>query len=169
MKLILTRHAKSDWSGAMTGDEARPLSGRGRKSAAALGKWMAEHIGRIDRALVSSSTRTRQTWDLIAEHASDAPDPIYFDALYCASEQTILNTLREHGQGTTILIAHNPGIAHFSEALAATPPDHHDFLRYPTGATTVYEIEDWPTLAEGSAKVLDFVLPRDLLSDRGSG
>ena len=40
-RLILTRHAKSAWDDPSMDDHDRPLNDRGRRSARALGDWLA--------------------------------------------------------------------------------------------------------------------------------
>ena len=63
-RLILVRHAKSDWSLGMA-DHDRPLNVRGRASAAAIGRWLREKNLRPDQVLCSTATRTRETLDLL--------------------------------------------------------------------------------------------------------
>ena len=61
--LILLRHAKSDWSGSAP-DFDRPLAERGRAQAPLAGRWLANHVDRIDLAIVSPAERARETWEL---------------------------------------------------------------------------------------------------------
>ncbi len=59
-RLIVMRHAKSDWD-AGVGDHQRPLNGRGRRSAEAIGELLAR-IGEVpDVAYTSSAERARDT------------------------------------------------------------------------------------------------------------
>ena len=53
------------------------------------------------------------------------------------------------------------GIAEFARLLAARAPNHPEFHRYPTAATTVYDfqIADWTAAAFGAGSVLDFFIP----------
>ena len=60
-RLILMRHAKSDWGDPMLPDHDRPLNKRGRRAASALGHWMREAGLRPDQILCSSATRTQET------------------------------------------------------------------------------------------------------------
>ena len=39
-RLLLLRHAKSDWDSGAAADHERPLAARGRKSARAMGRFM---------------------------------------------------------------------------------------------------------------------------------
>ena len=48
LRLILTRHAKSGWDDPDLEDFDRPLTERGRRSAAAIGRWLGRRaIGPI--------------------------------------------------------------------------------------------------------------------------
>ena len=64
-RLILMRHAKSDWSQGGLSDFERPLNKRGVKDSSALGKWMADHLELPDVILCSSARRTQQTMQLL--------------------------------------------------------------------------------------------------------
>ena len=57
-RLILTRHAKSDWDDPSLPDQERPLNARGRRSARALGDWLASRGYDPEEVLCSSARRT---------------------------------------------------------------------------------------------------------------
>ena len=57
-RLILRRHAKSDWSGQQA-DIDRPLGERGVRQAPRSGRWLLANIRRITLAGVSSAERAR--------------------------------------------------------------------------------------------------------------
>jgi phosphohistidine phosphatase len=159
-RLILMRHAKSSWGDAMLSDHARPLNGRGRRSAEALGDWLREHRYLPDEILCSSSTRTRETLERLN---IDAPTQ-FLDSLYHASPQTMFQALSRAKGACVLMLGHNPGIAGFADALVAQPPDHPRFDDYPTCATLVAEVEidDWSDLKKASGTPLAFVTPREL-------
>jgi phosphohistidine phosphatase len=90
--------------------------------------------------------------------------------LYLASEDTLLARLRlvPDDVSTVLLIAHNDGIARLAEMLAGSgAPETMAKLRekYPTGTLATLRVPDrpWRDLAPGSAELLAFVRPRDLL------
>ena len=62
-RLILTRHAKSDWDDPLLADHDRPLNARGRRSARLLGDWLASRGYEPEEVLCSTAARCRQTWD----------------------------------------------------------------------------------------------------------
>ena len=165
LKLVLTRHAKSSWSDPTIDDFDRPLNGRGRRSATAIGRWLSE-TGHVPAEIVlSGARRTMDTWALIApelpERAAMRSDP----ALYHASAGSILAVLRGLSAPSAMIIGHNPGIAEFAERIVSAPVDHPRFSDFPTCATAViaFERSAWRDVDWGEGTLLDFVLPRELL------
>jgi phosphohistidine phosphatase len=163
-RLILMRHAKSDWSFSAP-DHDRALNARGRKSAAALGQWLHREGHKPQEAFVSTSLRTRQSWDLLGLSCVVH----YAPALYHAEAETILEVLRGAERECVLLLGHNPGICAFAHLMVAEAPCHERFADYPTGATLVADVaaRDWSALEPRSGRVVDFVVPREL-NDRGA-
>jgi phosphohistidine phosphatase len=163
-RLILMRHAKSSWKDGDVSDHDRKLNGRGRRSADAMGPWLAERGYVPGAVLSSSSARTLETWARIAPHLARAPEATVLSSLYLATPQTLLDVLRGAQAPSVAMLAHNPGIAAFADMLVSERPGHADFARYPTLATLVadFDIEDWAELAPGTGRVVDFLVPREL-------
>ncbi|MBO9472767.1 histidine phosphatase family protein [Shimia sp. R10_1] len=162
--LILMRHAKSSWGEFNQPDHARPLNKRGRASAHALGKWLAQKHLFPDEVFCSSSERTRETLDRLT--LPSIAKVSHLDSLYLASADTMLHHLREAEPPTILMIGHNPGIAHFAEQLATQTPDHPRFQDYPTAATTIFhfDLNHWKDAQYGAGQVVDFVIPRELMA-----
>lgn len=159
-RLILTRHAKSAWDDPQLADQDRPLNDRGRRSARALGDWMASRGYEPEEVLCSPARRTQETWEKIAGAALEVRPLLRFEAgLYHAGPEKMLQILRTATQPTVMMLGHNPGIAEFAAMLPARPPMDPDFRRYPTAATLVvdFQIEDWADVKPGEGSVLDFV------------
>jgi len=161
-RLILMRHAKSDWSAGISSDHDRPLNPRGRKAAADLGDWLRNMALTPDQVLSSSSMRTRET--LVRLDLPPDTDAQFDRTLYLADEMTILNALRAALGETVLMLGHNPGIGVFAESIVSEPPAHPQFHQYPTGATLVaeFDIDDWSHANLGTANARHFVVPRDL-------
>lgn len=159
--LILMRHAKSSWDSPALRDHDRPLNGRGRASASALGDWMRTKGLHPDEVRSSSSARTVET----CERLGLAVAPHYTDALYHAGPGAILGQLRQATGHTVLMLGHNPGIADFAQRLLRAPPDHPRFADYPTCATLVaiFDLTDWADVAWHSGTATDFVIPRGLM------
>jgi phosphohistidine phosphatase len=161
MRLILMRHAKSDWS-VDDEDHARPLNKRGEASARILGEWLKAESYMPDEILCSTSQRTRETLSLLRLGAAAR----FEQHLYHASPDTLLTILRTAQGRTVLLVGHNPGIATLASGLAAQRPPHIRFRDYPTGATLIvdFDISSWAELALGTGRARDFVIPRELMS-----
>lgn len=165
LTLILTRHAKSSWSNADLDDHSRTLNKRGRASAKAIGRWMADKGYAPEQVFCSDAERTRETWALIADKLIGAPKAEYSQDLYLADPETMMATLKTATTGTAMIVAHNPGSAYMARRLAAEPHPHPKFHHYPTAATSVIEFDadQWADVEWGKGRVVDFVIPRELI------
>ncbi len=164
LRLILTRHAKSDWDNPLLSDHQRPLNKRGQRAAPLIGRWLAEKGYQPQEALVSDATRTRETWALLCAELT-ATVPVHFEpALYHASPDIMLRALQTAKEQCVIMIGHNPGIAAFADMLLRDDPGHPAFARYPTCATLVaeFEADSWGDIRPGTGRALDFIVPREL-------
>jgi len=162
-RLILMRHAKSDWSHG-TSDHARPLNARGRAAAEALGNWLRTEGLVPDRVLCSTASRTRETCTLLNLPPGCVVD--HHRQLYLADPDEIIGTLRQRAGGpSALLVAHNPGIASAAANLLQDPPLKDSFNRYPSGATTVmdFDIDDWEYLQWHSGQLRAFTVPKELV------
>ena len=174
-RLILLRHAKSDWPDVP--DRDRPLAKRGRRDAPRIGRWLHEHGYQPDVVVVSDAARTRQTWDLVAPELGGSPAVRFEPRAYAASALTLLYLAQElpDRYRTALLIAHNPGLSELATSLAAPP--HSDGattpaatgngprpgISLPTAAVAVFEFPgDWPALTPGHARLISLTTPADL-------
>ena len=162
-RLILMRHCKSSWASADLADHDRPLNARGARSAAALGAWLRDAGHQPDLALVSTSRRTQETFGGL-----DLTCPVALSsALYHASAEAILREIEAIPEDvlTLLVIGHNPGFAEVAWRLARTAPAHPRFCDYPTGATTLFDLDlaCWTDITWGKGNARDFVIPRALL------
>lgn len=169
-RLILLRHAKSDWPDVP--DRDRPLAKRGRRDAPRIGRWLHEHGYQPDVVVCSSARRTRQTWDLVAPELGGSPAVRFEPRAYAASAMTLLYLAQElpSRYRTALLIAHNPGLSELASQLAAAPDigkvtgnGPRPVISLPTAAVAVLEFPgDWPSLTPGHARLVDHIIPADL-------
>jgi len=117
--LLALRHAKSSHADDSLPDHDRPLNERGRRDAPRLGHWLAHH-DLVPHAIVcSTSQRTIETAELVAD-ACGFPGAIQQDErLYLASEATILRILARQPDRVSrlMLVGHNPGLEDLIERL----------------------------------------------------
>ncbi len=162
-RLILLRHAKSDWPDVP--DEDRPLAKRGRRDAPRIGRWLRDRGYRPDVVVCSAARRARQTWELVAPELDGSPDVRFEPRAYAASALTLLYLTRElPGRcRTALLVGHNPGLEELTASLAGGPDGPRPGIRLPTAGVAVFEFDgDWPSLAPGQARLVDTVIPADL-------
>src|SRR3954471_3412609 len=109
-RLLLLRHAKAERLQTGGRDQDRVLAQRGRADAKTLGAYLARHAFVPDRAVVSTSARTRETWTLVAAAMGKSPPASFDERIYDATPDAILGTIRETGAdaGTLLVVGHNP-------------------------------------------------------------
>src|SRR5260370_42359004 len=118
-RLIVQRHAKSDWEAGATSDHERPLNERGRREAPSVGARLVELSAVPELALVSDATRTRETWDRIkgsfARTKMELEPSFYLAGLDAVRERVA----RVDDEIETVLVlGHNPGWEELASALA---------------------------------------------------
>ena len=171
--ILLLRHAKSAWDDSRLDDHDRPLSRRGEKAAKAVAEHIASTGPRPDLILCSTATRARQTLGPLVHRLAAPAPPISLErGLYLAPAETLLERLRNlpDDVGSVLMIGHNDGLWHLAEVLAGHgEPAMLDALRgkYPTAALANLRapIESWRDLALGSAELIEFIRPRELVRE----
>lgn len=166
-RLMLLRHAKSDWHGDVA-DHERPLSSRGHRDAPLVGRWMVEHDAVPDLILTSTALRARQTCTWVCKELGDkAPTPRLEAKLYGASATEILTVINHVPETATsvLVIAHQPGIQNLAMRLASADSDEDAVVdlatHYPTAGLTVFRHGGaWAELDGRDADVTDFVVRR---------
>ncbi|WP_310528086.1 histidine phosphatase family protein [Nocardioides sp.] len=164
--IVVMRHAKAESWGES--DQERRLAEKGRADAAAAGRWLAERGFTPDHALVSSATRTQETWGAVAEGAGWSISPVFEDGLYSAGPDTALDLMRETPAEarSLLVIGHNPTVAYLAQMLDDGEGDPAAIVDmaggYPTCALTVLTFHgSWGDLAMASASVTAFHVGRD--------
>ena len=92
-RLILLRHAKSDWPDVP--DRDRPLAKRGRRDAPKIGRWLRDRAYLPEIVICSDARRTRQTWDRVARELGGSPSVTFEPRAYAASAMTLLYLVME--------------------------------------------------------------------------
>ena len=161
LRLLLLRHAKSDWSHPGLRDHDRPLGRRGVRDAPRLGRYLREHGLVPAAALVSTALRARETARLALEAAGAERDVLTpVPELYGSGPEQILDIVARDGGGASplLVVAHNPGM----EDLAARFLGRYE--HFPTAALLVASVpaSDWAELSPATTTVDAFVRPREL-------
>ena len=96
--LIAVRHAKSSWD-LDVDDHDRPLSGRGRRDADALGRWLTERSLQPDLVLCSTAARTQETWSRAVRSAPRPRRSGWCAAIYHAWVPELVRLIRGSARG----------------------------------------------------------------------
>jgi phosphohistidine phosphatase len=168
-RLMLLRHAKSDWSQAGQRDHDRDLSARGRSSAPRIGGYLADRALIPDCVLVSTARRTRETWKLVAPALPTRPKALFDERIYEALPGDILDAIRETPSSCQCLlvIGHNPGLQDMALLLIKDgSQDDLDRLteKFPTAGLAIIDvpIDDWADLRIGTGRLDSLITPRGL-------
>ncbi|NNL47867.1 MAG: histidine phosphatase family protein [Acidimicrobiia bacterium] len=161
-RLLLLRHAKSDWDSGVAGDHDRPLAGRGRKAARATGRFIALAGLEPDYAITSSAIRARTTLALAME-SGDWTCPVNETReLYHAGVADVLAVVAESPEpdSSVMIVGHQPTWGGVVEALTGGA------TRMATGTLVGIDlrIDSWSSIRPGFGE-LAFVIPPRLLTD----
>ncbi len=163
---MLVRHEQAGHADGLD-DHERPLTARGRRDGAALGRWLAQAVGAPDLVLCSPSVRTVETWLLASAHVPGAPEADVRDELYLGSPGTLLAALRAcpPDVGTVIAVGHEPVQSTLAAALAGPGSSPRALTAlaagFSPGAVAVLDLEDgWADLAPDGARLVDLAVPR---------
>jgi phosphohistidine phosphatase len=163
--LVLVRHGKSSWDYDVD-DHERPLSGRGRRDAEALGRLLSQRSLHPDLVLCSTATRTKQTWEYAKAGGATAGEIQYLRDIYHAWVPELLTMIRDVPDEihTVLVLGHAPGIPDLVEHLCVRTesPDWTQMdSKFPTSALAVVNVPGpWAELGKGRAELASFVVPR---------
>ncbi|WP_443971884.1 SixA phosphatase family protein [Sphingobium sp. CR28] len=168
-RLILLRHAKSDWSDGAMRDFDRPLNSRGERAARLMGRWAAQQALSCDMVVASPAVRVRETLDHFRVAFPVCPGPHWERRLYLATAATLLEIVHEFPQqiDTVMLVGHNPGLEDLILDLVAddglSTMRHSVEEKFPTASIAALDCDvlDWHDVGTG-ARFRYFVRPRDL-------
>lgn len=164
---MLFRHAKSSWAIAGQDDHDRPLSGRGRRTAALMAGWMLAEGWRPDLVLCSSAARTRETLAIVMQ-TLPVQATLTEAALYLASAERLKRRVTQLDDqcARVMIIAHNPGIEDLARALDRSGADDGSgpHAKYPTAAAAWFrsEGETWRRFFAAGPKLVAFMTPAGL-------
>lgn len=158
-KLILMRHAKSGWDDPTLDDHDRPLNQRGRLAATLMGAFLKDTNLVPDSALVSSATRTQETWSRMA---LERPSQVKPD-LYLAGPLAIIGAAQsaDDTADTLLVLGHQPGMEDAANRFCCDGA----LDGYPTAKITLigFDVQKWSDLTFGSGRLLREAAPKALV------
>jgi len=138
IRLVLVRHAKSDWGDPSLDDHDRPLNSRGMRDAPRMARALAETDFRPEVILSSTALRARTTAEAFAAQFDVAVD---LDAeLYGAPGSTLWEKAAGSSARRLMVVAHDPGMSALAERLSEGEIGHMPTCAV---ATFTWDEDDW--------------------------
>lgn len=165
-RLILLRHAKSDWDAGGLSDFERPVSSRGQRALPVVAAKVSQYLSETSTVLCSSAVRTQQTFDLARPHWP-ACQLHYMDSLYEGGVRELSQAVRQVEQGAdcVVVIAHNPGLVMFLNWCLMENEITADCVHMPTSCAAVLELATgFAELQPDQAKLSAFIRAKDLMA-----
>lgn len=160
-RLILMRHAKSDWHTGQQ-DHSRPLNRRGQRDAPRVASELAS-LGWVPEAVLSSdSQRTTETWARMARALGAMDVPVHHTRnLYLAGLGALQQEIARVPDDvrTVLALGHNPGWENAASVLGGAP------VHMTTANAVLLELDalPWARALEAPARRLVAVLrPKEL-------
>ena len=166
-RLIIMRHAKSDWSTDAKTDFDRPLRKRGRKSAASIATWLKKNNIVPDVITCSPAKRAKDTALIVCKNL-EIPSSIikYDERIYESSLAELLDVVTDFGRDAVnfLLVGHNPGLDDLLNYLSMETPQRNGSGKLmTTAAVAILDFGSGPVNAKRKgAKLVQLVRPKDL-------
>jgi phosphohistidine phosphatase len=165
-RLVLVRHAKSSYPDGVV-DHDRPLAARGSREARLAGRWLRDHVHRVDQVIVSSAVRTQRTLELVAAEFGPVARVETDARVYDADLATLVAVVHDVPavMATTMIVGHALGLPMLAYYFAQ--PDEaglRDSLiqKFPTSAIAVIEAPmPWQNWTQGCGRLTAFHVPRE--------
>lgn len=126
-KLLLIRHAKSDWGDPGLDDFDRPLNDRGKRDAPVMARRLLDKKVKADLFVASPAKRAAKTAKIFAEEFDAQKKDLVFRAeLYLASPAEffkVITALDDEYEDVAVF-SHNNGITDFANMLTETRIDN---------------------------------------------
>lgn len=160
-RLILIRHAKSDWGNANVSDFDRPLNKRGNANAPEMAQRMVSQNIYPDLVVSSPALRALTTAKYFAKAWGINENKIQTDkSIYEADLKSLLNVVSQFDKkdDTIAMFGHNPGFTDFANYLSDV-----NIYNMPTCSIVILEFpfDEWNLASHSTAKVLLFDFPKN--------
>lgn len=159
-KLLIVRHAKSDWGNAGLKDFDRPLNTRGEKDAPEMAKRLIDKEIKPDYIISSPALRAITTCNIIAEELGLKENINLEPKIYEATSKTLLELINnfDNDYDLVALFGHNNGITDLSIYLSDA-----DIFDIPTCGMILIEFpfDEWKMISKSTGEVLFYDYPKN--------
>jgi phosphohistidine phosphatase len=158
--LFLLRHAKSGWKDSDLRDFDRPLTTRGKRAAAVIGRYLRKHEITPDLVISSPAERARETVEIVLASSRLSVEPRYDERIYAAHPGRLLEVISQLDEQaeSALLVGHNPGFEELVTHLTGNT------LRMPTAALAQIglDIDKWRQIRTGTGQLQRMTKPKEL-------
>ncbi|MCW8853627.1 MAG: histidine phosphatase family protein [Gammaproteobacteria bacterium] len=163
-KLLLVRHASSDYAELGLKDIDRTLNETGIQQAHSMANYVKDKGVCPDLLIVSPAVRTRKTALFFVDSFGIGENKINLvDDVYEAEPETLLEIIRNVSNEieTLMLVGHNPSIALLSSYLS-----NEIIEQVPTCGIVdlIFNLDDWAGISRGSGELISLQSPETVLS-----
>jgi phosphohistidine phosphatase len=155
------RHGKSSWEAPALRDFDRPLSGRGKRDAPRIGRWLLENDLVPDFVVSSPARRARQTARRVIGAIGLDRDIVEFDdRLYEEGLEAAVQVIDDRPPACQrmLIVGHNPTLEDLvSELVGGSPAKDGQGKFFPTAALALLR----------GGELVQLVRPRDLIRQEG--
>jgi len=158
-RLMVMRHAKSDWGAAGVSDHDRPLAARGVAAAQRMGRFLTAVGVGPDRVLSSPAVRARATVELAAEAGGWSAPIEIVERFYGGDWRDVVEGIAVSASGASKLLVagHEPTWSDLVSMLTGGGG-----VRMPTGAVACVDLGEcgWSDIGPGIGELRWLVTPR---------
>lgn len=156
-RIILVRHAKSDWP-ANTEDFDRPLAESGFRDARKMASYLKDQGVTFDQFVTSPALRTSSTCQLFDDVYDIGYEKV--EKLYNPSEKNFLSVIYDldDTKDTIALFSHNNGISNFANSFT------DNIFHMPTCGVAAFDVdcESWSEFEGANKKLAFFYEPKKI-------
>ena len=157
-RLMILRHAKSDWNAGASSDHARPLNKRGTAAAITMGSVIAKMNAVPDLIYCSSAQRAKETAMLAIDAGDWGSELEEVDALYGTSIEGALAVAAQAPEPTEtlMLVGHEPTWSYLVHSLTGADVD----IKTATIAAVDLSISRWSQAQQARGTLVYLLQPR---------
>ena len=159
-RLLVIRHAKSDWDSSANTDFERPLNKRGLSDASKTGIHLKEMALFPDLIISSGAKRAITTAKLIAKSLNYTNNILVDKNIYNASSDDIKSVINKIDEkyNTVFLFGHNPGLSNLIYELSG------EWVNLKTCCIVELEItvDNWCYIVNETAIFKEYYSPKSL-------
>ena len=159
-RLLVIRHAKSDWDSLSDSDFERPLNNRGLSDAPKMGLHLKEVALFPDLIISSGAKRAITTAKSIARSMDYKNEIIVDNKIYNASSHEIISVINKIDEqyDTVFLFGHNPGVSNLINELTS------EWVNLKTCCVVELEIvvDKWSHISNETAIFKQYYSPKTL-------